>query len=332
MQFSDIATFKKLFSNKRLLFLLKVAVVVLIIYFVYRKLRSEHEFGKRLLEQLTAETFRNSYLLLLAVFLLLFVNWSLEAIKWQVLVSKFEKLSFRNALKGVLTGLSMAFVTPHSVGDVIGRVLHLNHDRRLEAVGAILLGRIMQSLTTYFFGFFGVITILKIGFGFSNTLLFVLVVLFLSAWCLSLWLLLKGREKALGKLTRIFGKSITRYLYAAKEFSSKEVLTVLLLSIARYAVFGIQFVIILYVFDLKLPLWILAAGATWMFLVKTIVPIINMFSDLGVREFSALYFFGMFGADNVKITLANLLLWGVNLLIPTILGVFFVLKVKPRKK
>ena len=162
MQFSDIATFKKFFENKRFVSLLKFTVIAVIIYFIYLKLRGESEFGKRLLEQLTTETIKDSYPLLLLVFLLLFANWSLEAMKWQVLVSKFEKLSFIDALKGVLTGLSMAFITPHSVGDMAGRVLHLNHNRRSEAVGAILLGRIIQSLTTYFFGFFGVLVILKI--------------------------------------------------------------------------------------------------------------------------------------------------------------------------
>lgn len=332
MQFSDIATFKKFFENKRLLFLLKLIIVAVIIYFVYLKLRGESEFGKRLLGQLTTETIKDSYPLLLLVFLLLFINWSLEAMKWQVLVSKFEKLNFIDALKGVLTGLSMAFITPHSVGDMAGRVLHINHDRRSEAVGAILLGRIVQSLTTYFFGFFGVLVILKIGFGFSDMLLVGLSVFFIMLWSLFVWLLLAGRERTLRKLTAILGKKITRYLYSAKEFSTQEVLTVLLLSMARYVVFCLQFVIILYVFDLQLSLWILVAGATWMFLAKTIVPIINMFSDLGVREFSTLYFFGMFGADNVKITLANLMLWGINLLVPTIIGLFFVLKVKPRKK
>ncbi len=332
MQFSHIATFKKLFENKRFVFLLKLSIIALIIYFVYLKLKAENEFGKRLLEQFMTGTFRDSYPLMFLVFLLLFVNWSLEAVKWQILVSKFEKLSFMNSLKGVLTGLSMAFITPHSVGDIAGRVLHLNHERRSEAVGTILLGRITQSLTTYFFGFFGVLVILKLGFGFSNLVVIALSVLFLFLWSFFLWLLVEGREKTLRKLTSIFGRGITRYLYAAKEFSSKEVLAVLLLSVLRYAVFCFQFVIMLYVFDLKLSLWILTAGATWMFLAKTIVPIINMFSDLGVREFSTLYFFGMFGADNVKVTLANLMLWGINLLVPTIVGLFFVLKVKPRKK
>ena len=64
----------------------------------------------------------------------------------------------------------------------------------------------------------------------------------------------------------------------------------------------------------------LFSGATWIFLIKSIVPSFNFLADLGIRELSALQFFESYGAIELNILTATLSIWILNLLIPSILG------------
>lgn len=57
---------------------------------------------------------------------------------------------------------------------------------------------------------------------------------------------------------------------------------------------------------------------------------INFLSDLGIREFSAIYFFDHFGVDLVAVINASLTLWIINILLPTIIGAPLTLKMKLR--
>ena len=57
-------------------------------------------------------------------------------------------------------------------------------------------------------------------------------------------------------------------------------------------------------------------------------PTFNFLSDLGVREASALLFFERFAVAIEPVILASLLVWIINLLIPTLLSLVFVSKLR----
>ena len=86
--------------------------------------------------------------LLLSAAALMPVNQMLEARKWQVLARRVEPLRFGAALRAVVLGLTLGFSTPNRVGDYAARVLLLRSRRRLDAVGAVFLGRFAQLLVT----------------------------------------------------------------------------------------------------------------------------------------------------------------------------------------
>jgi uncharacterized membrane protein YbhN (UPF0104 family) len=62
---------------------------------------------------------------LVAVVLLMIVNWSVEAFKWKISVAKIQPISFFKAFKAVLSGISFSVSTPNRVGEYLGRVLLL---------------------------------------------------------------------------------------------------------------------------------------------------------------------------------------------------------------
>jgi len=51
------------------------------------------------------------------VIILAFLNWGLEAKKWQVLIKNLEPLNYFVALKGVLSGVTLSLNTPNRMGE-----------------------------------------------------------------------------------------------------------------------------------------------------------------------------------------------------------------------
>ena len=88
---------------------------------------------------------------LILVFLLMFVNWSLEALKWKLSVQHVQPVSFARAVKAILSGVSFSVTTPNRTGEYLGRVLYMNEGNRLKAISLTILGSLSQLIVTIFF-------------------------------------------------------------------------------------------------------------------------------------------------------------------------------------
>jgi hypothetical protein len=93
-------------------------------------------------------------------------------------------------------------------------------------------------------------------------------------------------------------------------------------------IFGTQFYLLFQLFGIALPVSIMLPGIAIIYLIKTIIPSLNIVGDLGLREVTALFYFQQFGAWQEKVVAASLLLWCINLLIPTIGGLFLIWRIK----
>ena len=94
---------------------------------------------------------------LVTVVLLMFINWSIEAIKWKISVSEIQKVSFTKALKAVLSGVSFSVSTPNRVGEYLGRVLYMDEGNRLKTISVTIAGSISQLIITLLMGLTGLI-------------------------------------------------------------------------------------------------------------------------------------------------------------------------------
>src|SRR6478672_2867435 len=84
--------------------------------------------------------------LLIAVVLLMGANWSVEAAKWKILVTVIRPVTFRQAFKAVLSGLSFSMAMPNRMGEYAGRVLYLPEGSRFKAVPVSVAGSLSQLL------------------------------------------------------------------------------------------------------------------------------------------------------------------------------------------
>ena len=327
MQYRDIAILKKASTRTSIANAVKAIIFFGVLVFIYLKIKENPvKFGQ-------VTTLLHSFLQANGVFflgglaVLTAANWILEGLKWQLLVKKVEKISFRSSMQSVLLGLSMGFITPHALGDYAGRIWQLKGEKRIESLGAIMLGRAAQYFATFSFGLFGISYLLmKQESVEAFSLISIGLVLLSVATGGALFLFFRNLFLQLLNFRILTG--FKKYFGVIGQYAYKEIIYLLGLAFTRYLIFASQFYLLLYFFGISTDQLLLVAGVTWTLFAKSSIPSFNFLSDLGVREFSALFFFSYFGADNTLVLLASFALWCLNLLFPAIIGLVGVLRLK----
>ena len=260
------------------------------------------------------------------VLLLMPINWAFEAWKWQKLASKVEKISFQEAYKGVLAGLSLSVITPIMLGDFTGKILLLKSDKRLQSIGAILLGNAVQLYVSLFFGsmsyLFFVFWVKPTPIFFHLSANFLLIIALIFGLFLGLNL---SKIDTFSTKNKLFNY-LKHCLIILKHYDTHELRNILLVATARYLVFSLQFLIMLNIFRIHLPIYVLLAGIGMVFLAKTLASTLNFLGDLSVRAFSSIYYFSFFGVQTSLIASATLTIWLINVLLPIVVGSIFVLQ------
>lgn len=312
---------------KLLALVIKVAIVVLAFWFIYKQIFVKEEnvsIRHGLLDFINLPV---DYRLLTVAVLLMPLNWSLEAVKWKILVQRLEKVSFLKSLKAIFSGVTVSVFTPNRVGEYGGRVFHLVKANIIKATLLTLVGSFAQLLVTIVTGLIALAFFLQAYkttpdyFGSAQFILLYLVgailiifmnYLFLNSAVLSS---LISKMRFLGKY-RGYGKIFRLH-------QAKDLLKVLLLSYARYAIFTLQFYLLLRVFDVNISFFPALMMISMSYLVMTIIPTIAI-TDFGVRGSVSLYFFSLLSANEPGILSASFVLWLVNLALPALIGTFFV--------
>jgi uncharacterized membrane protein YbhN (UPF0104 family) len=310
--------------NKKISFWIKSLIFLLAASLLYYILRKNDKLDEAYYAALLQGWEEHSFLLIISA-LLIPVNWSLEAYKWKYLISKIERISFLSALQGIITGVTMGFVTPHSLGDYVARILTLTNEERSRGIGAVLISRISQFYITLYFGTVSMAVYIYyvVKSGTPNDHLVIWVTVLSNILFVLIFIYHNTILRVLEKW-KLFQKLIF-YFEVIKTYSFQELNYVLLLSFVRYLVFCAQFVLILIAFGIALPWWLMLAGVAFIFFVKSVIP---TFLDLGVRETAAVIFFGVFSSDHQNIVFASLTLWLLNLVLPAIIGLFLIFRMK----
>jgi hypothetical protein len=279
-------------------------------------------------EQVSALTSSYNILLLLLVSVLVFVNWGIEAHKWQQLINQSYNISFFTSFKAVLGGITIASATPNRVGEHICRVFFVDDISKGKSISLTFVGICSQILITAIVGVVGLSYYL---FYFTSLQ---------AAWY---GVVVGGSLVTAGSLTWLYFyinalpqwiysikvfKKWQRYIDTIKQFTRVTLNYLLWLSFSRYVVFSVQFLLLLLVFGVTLPLieGFLMIGL--IFFVQMALPYPAL-AELGVRGNVALFFLGkLTEGQEIGIISATFSLWMVNILLPTLIGSYFVLKQK----
>lgn len=261
---------------------------------------------------------------LIIVLALMPINWLLECYKWYFLAHNRFGITFYEAFKGVIAGLSMGLITPHSLGDYLARYITIRPELAPQSVGMVLICRISQFAITLFYGVIGFYVYLytvELQSGFLNestiwitVAIFVLSMVLLSAYP---WLLNKGFFLKI----RAF---LDTFLHSATKITFGEHVWILTISWLRHMVFTLPYFLILMHFRPDLPWGIVASGIWLVFLIKSIFPSFNALSDIGTREAAALFVLSPLGFSLEEIIASGLWVWIINIVVPSLWGLVLV--------
>jgi Lysylphosphatidylglycerol synthase TM region len=265
------------------------------------------------------------------VFVLMILNWGLEAKKWQLLASKVQPISYWSAYKAILSGQAFALNTINRSGDFLGRILYLEEGNRLRAVGLSLIGSMSQILVTFSIGFIS-LAVLRFTLLDNQALLPGLSVFWLDALLIGLvpGILLFG---VLYFNVALFIKwmeqipFIRKYQFFIEKMETmhyKDLTRILLLSLLRYVVFVVQYVVLLKLFGVAASWQILLCLVSVLFMLMAMIPTIAL-AELGIRGKLSLELFGLVTTQQLSILAASAGIWIVNLIVPAMLGTIFLL-------
>ena len=310
---------KKIFS-----ILFKASILLLAFGFIFHKLSNNENITsfKKLISSLDS---KNVGLVLTTIFLLMFLNWFLEALKWKFLVQRVEKISTWKAVESVFCGLTWAIFTPNRIGEYGGRVFFLSPRRRIMGVVAMGVGAFAQMVVTNVLGSLAILWFIG-RFVELNILLYYSLSFLVFIFC-GFFLLFYFNIRWLdGLLSRIsFIKPFKRFFGILARYRKRDLLRVFMYSISRFAVFSTQYYIIIHLLIPEIQLFEMLMMIFILFFVQSALPSLDLL-DVGVRSMTATYFFAFITSQEVAIMAATACIWLINLIIPAILGSVFVLK------
>nr|WP_231459255.1 MULTISPECIES: hypothetical protein [unclassified Pedobacter] len=313
------ATNKKIFSIS-----IKSIIVVLAFWFIYHKLVANENLHN--FRQLLSNIPQMQITLVIGfVFLLMFVNWFLESAKWKYLMQRIERISFYRAVESVFCGLTLAIFTPNRLGEYGGRVFFLSPKRRIVGVVAMAVGNIGQLVLT---NVFGAIALSAFIYRFMNLdyRLFFAIEVVVVVFCL-FFLVFYFNIRWLNGILLSFEitRKYKKFYSILGRYKKGELFKILMFCLARYFVFSSQYFILftwlipgLQYLDIIMMICIL-------FFVQSTLPSLDLF-DVGIRSVTASYFFSFITKQDVAVIACTASIWLINIIIPAILGTYFVFK------
>ena len=312
-------------KNKKILSLLiKVAIVLFAFWFIYHKLvanKNLSDFGTLLKDINQLEIVAVIGL----VVLLMFVNWLLEAAKWKYLMSHIEAISFYRAIESVFCGLTMAIFTPNRLGEYGGRVFFLSPKRRIVGVVAMSVGSIGQLVLTNVFGAiaacFFVYRFIPI-----DRVLFIAVVFLAVFFCLFFVVFYFNIKWLNGILLSFkFTRKYKKFYSILGRYRRKELFRIIGYCMARYLVFSSQYFILFIWLIPGLHYADIIMMTCLLFLVQSALPSLDLF-DVGIRSVTAVELFKHVTDQHIAVIACTASIWLINIIIPAILGAYFVFK------
>ena len=267
----------------------------------------------------------NGIFVFIFLFFLMLLNWSLEAFKWKLLISKLTPITFLRSFRAVWTGVTLGMFTPNRIGEFGGRILYIPKKYRLHGIVASLIGSFSTILVTINTGIICVII-----FCYHKLELESLVFLSISVISILFGTLILLAYFNLNVLVHIFRKikifrRIRPYTEVLDMYSVREYIRFIVLSLLRYAVFTAQYLVFLRMFGIPLTVGQGVTAIGVIYLAQTIFPTFALI-ELLARGNIAVIFLKYYSDNTLAPVAATTCMWLLNLITPAVLGYFFILR------
>lgn len=312
-------------QKKYLNLFIKIAIVSLALFFVFKKVNNQKNLREfeLLMDSLSSGTL---VWLLITIVGMMFLNWGLEVVKWKYLSKRIESISWWTAVQSVFCGLTWAIFTPNRIGEYGGRILFLRQENRPTGAVAMGLGLFAQLVCTSVFGAISIAWFVHTFWTLApwiNAVVWGVAVLYALGF-LVLYFNVRWVDWFVGRFR--FLRRIKPFFAVLEYFDRKELIQVLLISMARFAIFTTQYVVLMLVILPDLPFFSMLMMVFILFFIQSALPSLDVF-DFSVRSYVASHLYAYITTQEIAVMAIVSCVWFVNLILPAIIGSVFVFNV-----
>ncbi|PKP03209.1 MAG: hypothetical protein CVU11_09165 [Bacteroidetes bacterium HGW-Bacteroidetes-6] len=332
--FKELSVLRRKIIHIAISLVIAVALLWLIYYKVSERLGM---FDFRIVVSLLFNSSMKVFIAILFLFLMP-LNWALEAWKWKLASSTVERIGFSKAYIAVLAGITAGFFLPNRVGEFAGKALIFPLRLFWKGTVVAMFTSLAQLFVTIGLGFVALWHFAPIASAYfqigAQRLFLVLALVGFSALLL-VYFNIQSIAIIFRKLPRLHRVMST---LTAISFSLKT--KILVVSIFRYFVFTIQNILLLIMVEVELPVIDMFFLISLMFFILAAIPTIFI-TELPTRGsvmvFLFLMYFDVGGivvpfAVEMKLLLAASIVWLVNIIVPSVPGIFFLTRMSVFRK
>jgi uncharacterized membrane protein YbhN (UPF0104 family) len=264
------------------------------------------------------------------------LNWGIEAGKWKIVIGIISPVSFNKSIKAIFSGNTLAFFTPNRTGEYFGRMLYLDKQKIVPSIPLTIVCSAAQLLVTLTIGCAGLVYLKEkladnYGVGvlwWTNAGIAVTaaVSIFLTILYFRTATALKWIER------RRWLHRWSSHLRVLEDVNATILLSILSLSIVRYAVFIVQYYLLFSVFGVDINWWQAFWAVSVVFLVIAVIPSMGFLSELGVRWQAGIQLVQLYSLNITGIFATSLVIWIINLVVPALIGGVLIMALKLFRK
>lgn len=264
--------------------------------------------------------------------LLSFVNIYLQFIRWKILLkNENSKLNNLEILKSLLIGFSAGTFTPARSGEYFLRKLPFREFNLSSVITLTFIDKLTLLINIIFWGSltsFGMMIFYYQVDYYVTASLFIIFISFFTA----LFMIFYSRRfynylREIKQRFKIKFDFLKKLLEPLAYLNNQLISKIIIVAFLNLVVIVIEFVMIILSFGEGLNIWLLFVAAMMVYFTKTLIPSITL-GEIGIRESAAIYFFGLFGCTEATAFNSSMILFFLNLLLPSIAGLYFLFRLK----
>jgi hypothetical protein len=310
--------------------LLKAIILIVFFYLIFLTFSQKENLDLLFLSFLRQSSSDRLPFLIMALALVYF-NWFLEAVKWQKLMFKISPMTLFSAFRAVLIGLATSIFTPNRIGEYIGRIIIIPGGKRTQAATMLSLGSLIQVVFIIGLGLGAIVHLTANAYPLPLDLSWYRLAMALFAG-LSV-LAYFNFFRIAGLLQKFIEPSfpkIAHQLSLLNRLESKHLWQISGLTLIRLFIYVFQYWLLLCFFDINVPVDLAVSTILLGYFIQTGLPLPTILA-LVARGEIALLIWNSFGVNELSVLAASYGLWVINVVIPALVGMIYVLKIKLKR-
>lgn len=310
-------------SRKYSLHILKILVGIGLVFYLIQKISIKEIFVS--LKSINLIYF--SLAVVLAV-----SNVFIQFIRWKTLLrNELSNLSDSSIFKSLLIGFSAGTFTPARSGEYFLRKLPLKEISLSSTITLTFIDKMMLLINVIFWGalvsFGMMIFYYQVDF-YVTASLFIIFITFFTALFMTIYS--KRFYNYLKEIKNRFNikiEFVKKLIEPLSDLNNQLISKLIFFAFLNYLIIVLQFALIVISFDNEFNFSLLVIATIMVYFSKTLIPSITL-GEIGIRESAAIYFFGIFGCSEAIAFNSSMMLFFLNLLLPSLTGLYFLFRLK----